>query len=150
MARTESSGSFWINDSKQLFSQLLITELKNLLGINSKRVSFKLLDRSFFFSALRSGIFRNLLFSRQVFSSRTQVSMHKGCASRNEATWQQFDAKCGCNFRGLLLSMWTHHSEMFEGTRFWAEVNYLSFRLKSFWELITKSPWRWWVRGSKE
>ena len=51
---------------------------------------------------------------------------------------------------GFFLSMLTHHCKMFEGTRFWEEVNYVSFRLKSFWKLIIKSLWRWRVRGLKE
>ena len=57
---TESWVSLWINDSRQLFSQLLIIEFrqKYFLGINSKRIKIKWLDRSKFFSALRSGIFR--------------------------------------------------------------------------------------------
>ena len=52
----------------------------------------------------------------QVFLSRTQVSVHKGCALRNEATWQQFDAKCVCRFWRAFLkyantsfwNMWGH------------------------------------------
>ena len=30
--------------------------------------------------------------------SRTQVSMHKGYALRNQAYWQRFDAKCPSTF----------------------------------------------------
>ena len=35
--------------------------------------------------------------------SRTQVSMYKACALRNEATGQRFDAKCGSNFWRVFL-----------------------------------------------
>ena len=44
---TESWLSLWINDSRQLFSRLLI-EFRQIyfLGINSKRIKFKWLDRS--------------------------------------------------------------------------------------------------------
>ena len=66
---------------------------------------------------------------------------------RNQASWQRFDAKCGSNFNRVFLNISTHHSEMFEGTRFRKEESYISFRLKRFLELIIKSPWRWWVRG---
>ena len=45
---------------------------------------------------------------------------------------------------GLFLIISTHHYEMFKGTRFREEVNYISFRLKRFWELIIKSPWCCW------
>ena len=45
---TESWVSLWINDSRQLFSRLLIIEFRQIyfLGINSKRIKFKWLDRS--------------------------------------------------------------------------------------------------------
>ena len=55
--------------------------------------------------------------------------MHKGYGLRNQASWQRFDAKCGSNFNRVFLNISTHHSEMFEGTRFWKEVSYISFRL---------------------
>ena len=35
--------------------------------------------------------------------SRTEVSMYKACALRNEATGQRFDAKCGSNFWRVFL-----------------------------------------------
>ena len=114
MARTESWVSFWINDSKQLFSQAIIFKSHRCYYLGLK---FQCIEAVHWVKKLPGN---NLTQSADVISA------------------------------GLFLSMSTHHSEMFEDTRFRAEVNYISFRLKTFWELITKSPWRWWVRGSKE
>ena len=59
LATKESLASPWINDSRQLFSQYFWGSVKKyFFGINSKRIKFKLLDRSYLFSASRSVIFR--------------------------------------------------------------------------------------------
>ena len=114
------------------------------MRINGKRIKLKLLDRSYYFSVFRSAIFRTYLSSSRTgvlswlwFASTGRFSYNRNFIRRfGQFPFSKMVKKKTSfihqNIRFVIFrhifSKLTHHSEMFEGTRFWAEVKYVALQ----------------------